>query len=147
MNNTLNSNLIDYIRHFSTAKEITDLAFQLETINYLDGSPMHIGKAKRCLEIVLSILCELRDLGNIELDLQLIKSSLTLEGMLSLVKSKEKGVDTSSLESYLFDYPDINPATLTTPSEAPKEALALHKFYYDCMHEKIATLFHILRPR
>lgn len=147
MNNAHNSNLIDYIRHFSSATEITDLAFQLETVNHIGDSPMHLGKAKRCLKIILSVLCELRDLGEIELNLQLIKSYLTLEGMLSLVKSKGKGVDTSSLESYLFDYPDINPVTITTPSDVSKEALSLHQFYYDCMHDKIATLFHILRPR
>ncbi len=139
--------LIDYIRHFATAREISALAFQMETINYIDGSAMHIGKARRCLEIILEVLCQRRDLGEIELNIDTINSALTLEGMLSLVQQSKDEIDVSNMENYLLDYPDFHPSTLQNSATINKKAIVLHSFYQHCMHEKINTLFHILKPR
>jgi len=142
------SNLLDYMRHFASSKEITALAFGLESLNYShDVSAMHIGRARMCCQGMMDILCELRDQGKIDLTLDIITEYAALDKLIELYQLSDDNLDSNNLKCYLADLPDIETSRLSLTKKPTDKSYKLHDFYQACIAEKMGMLFHLLRQQ
>lgn len=142
--NALQSPLIDHIRHLASAKEISSLAFKLESPVFSDQSPMHMGRAHRGFRGLMNVLCRLRDDGQIELTLDLIHDHLSLDRMIKLSQTPKIDDDNQELINYIRDLPEITDDQILGKAKISPNSYEMHLFYQECMKEKIDTLFHIL---